>query len=156
IQLNPNYADAKRGRDEVRAALAAKQSPETRFTFAFNDFYLCKEGGNDAIAPCGRAIASGKYKGGDLATLYYGRGHAYRDRGDYDRAIADYSRAIDLEPKDERAIVARGKIYKTKGDNVRALNDFEAVLRINPDHTDARSSRDEIRSALAPRPAPYS
>jgi tetratricopeptide (TPR) repeat protein len=35
------------------------------------------------------------------AEAYYNRGIAWADKGDYDRGIADYTRAIELNPKAE-------------------------------------------------------
>ena len=42
---------------------------------------------------------------------YYNRGNAYSDKGDYDRAIADYTRAIEIEPDDSCVYYTRGDAY---------------------------------------------
>ena len=55
------------------------------------DVSKCSILGDEGIAACSRAIASGSHKGHDLAKLYQTRGMLYWDRKDYDRAIADHS-----------------------------------------------------------------
>lgn len=57
--------------------------------------------------------------------------------GDYDRAIADYTQAIRLDP-------GYANSYN-KGDFDRAVADYEVVLRINPDHVNAKQWLEEAR-----------
>ena len=52
------------------------------------------------IVACTQSINSGKWKGHNQAVNYNNRGNAYRRKGDNDRAIADYTQAISLDPKD--------------------------------------------------------
>ena len=40
---------------------------------------------------------------GLLASCYTNRGYAYDNKGDYDRAIADFTQAIRLDPNDADA-----------------------------------------------------
>mgnify|MGYP001595382467 CR=1 FL=1 len=40
----------------------------------------------------------------------------YYNKGDYDRAIADYTRAIELDPKDAITYSNRGIVYYNKGE----------------------------------------
>jgi tetratricopeptide (TPR) repeat protein len=47
-----------------------------------------------SIAECSTLIQSGQEGGNNLAKAYYGRGFAYAQKGDYDRAIQDYDQAI--------------------------------------------------------------
>jgi tetratricopeptide (TPR) repeat protein len=54
---------------------------------------------------------------------YRNRGDAYRLRGDIDRAISDYSKAIELNPNYAPAYNGRGRAYISKGDYVHAVAD---------------------------------
>ena len=60
------------------------------------------------------------------AEAFYGRAYAYDRKGDNDRAIADYTRAIELKPEFVAALYNRANIYAKKGDNDRALEGYEA------------------------------
>ena len=51
------------------------------------------------IGGCTASIQSGRWSGKALAWVYVSRGHAYDDKKNYDRAIADYNQAIQLDPK---------------------------------------------------------
>src|SRR5918995_3175925 len=50
------------------------------------------------IGGCTALIQSGSYAGRDLATVYVIRATAHQRKGDLDRAIEDYERAIKLDP----------------------------------------------------------
>jgi tetratricopeptide (TPR) repeat protein/protein involved in polysaccharide export with SLBB domain len=50
------------------------------------------------------------------ATDYFGRGNAWSEKGDHDKAIADFSEAIRLDPKHDRSFALRGYAYMVKGD----------------------------------------
>src|SRR5436305_2308473 len=76
------------------------------------DGRLCGTGPADTtISFCNFAIVSGKYKGRNLATLYYNRGNAHHARNDNSNAIADYDKAIELHPRYAAAYVNRGVSY---------------------------------------------
>jgi len=51
------------------------------------------------IKGCTSLIESGQWSGKYLAFAYNNRGNAYKVKGDFDRAIADYLEAIRLDPK---------------------------------------------------------
>ena len=63
------------------------------------------------------------------------RGNAYSDKCDFDRAIADYSEAIGLDPKYARAFNNRANAYRAKGDADRAAADHNEAIRIDPKST---------------------
>src|SRR5262252_5140913 len=51
------------------------------------------------------------------------RAEAYAFKGDIDRAISDYTKAIVLDPNYAPAYNGRGRAYVSKGDYVRAVDD---------------------------------
>jgi len=58
-----------------------------------------------------------------------------------DRAVADYNRAIWLNPKNANAVYNRGITYRDKGDLDRALVDFNTVIRLSPKDPDGYFGR---------------
>jgi len=52
-----------------------------------------------AISGCTAVNNSGKGGGRNLAVAYNNRGIAYRDKGDLDRALVDFSEAIEVDSK---------------------------------------------------------
>lgn len=63
---------------------------------------------------------------------YLASGRAWRKKGDRDRALAHYTKAIRLNPNHYWAYSDRGQIWRAKGDNDRAIADFSEVIRIDP------------------------
>ena len=59
----------------------------------------------------------------------------------YDRAIADFTQAIRLDPNDTKAYTERGSAYNAKGDNDRAIADFTQALRLNSNDVAAYNNR---------------
>jgi tetratricopeptide (TPR) repeat protein len=83
---------------------------------------------DDEIAACTRMIARHP---NDAAT-YVSRGAGYEQKGDPDRAIADYGQAIALDPNNVSAYHRRASIYSDKGDHDRAIADYDQVIRLDP------------------------
>jgi lipoprotein NlpI len=64
---------------------------------------------------------------------YRNRGNSYRDKGDLDRAIADYDRLIDLEPNNASYRASRGYVRFYKAEFPDAATDFLRVLETQDD-----------------------
>src|SRR5229473_4082095 len=64
-----------------------------------------------AIPACTRLIEAGGLAVEDRAVAYDSRGVAYWRKRDYDQAIANYDKAIELDPKFARAYMRRGASY---------------------------------------------
>jgi len=58
------------------------------------------------------------------------RAWAHLIAGEYDRAIADFTEAIRLDPKCGSAYRGRGNAYKEKGDSDKARADFDQAKRL--------------------------
>ena len=58
---------------------------------------------------------------GGTYTDYSGRGLAYAKRGEFDRAIASYDKAIETDPWNAEAYANRGYVYYAKGEYDRAV-----------------------------------
>ena len=64
------------------------------------------------------------------AEAYYNRGCSYVKQGDYDKAIADFTAAIQINPKAGNAFYARGYSYSQKGDKANANADFAQAKKL--------------------------
>ena len=68
-------------------------------------------------------------------------GEAYVSDHDYDRAITDYTKAIELDRKDALAYLNRGSAYYKKQDYDRAIADYTKAIKIDPKAADAYYGR---------------
>jgi tetratricopeptide (TPR) repeat protein len=66
---------------------------------------------------------------------------AYGEKGDFERAIKDYNKAIELNPEDADAYINRGNAYSGLTQYERALEDYNTVIELNPDYVDAYNNR---------------
>jgi tetratricopeptide (TPR) repeat protein len=64
------------------------------------------------------------------AQAYYNRGNCYLHKKDYDRALADFSKAIEINPNLGVAYNNRAFIYEKKGDTARAEADRKKYREI--------------------------
>jgi len=72
---------------------------------------------------------------------YVLRGVAYTDLGQYQRAIADYNKAIRLRPDYARAYSNRGSVYQALGQLQRAIKDYNQAIRLKPDYANTYYNR---------------
>ncbi len=75
------------------------------------------------------------------SVIYSNRGNAYSDKGDKDRAIQDYDKAIELNPQNADAFNNRGVVYRNKGDKDRAIQDYDKAIELNPQHAEVFYNR---------------
>jgi len=67
------------------------------------------------------------------ARAYYERALAYHSLDSLNKAIADYTLAIALNPKISRAYFNRGIAHATIGDMVKACNDWQKAASMGFD-----------------------
>ncbi len=87
---------------------------------------------------------------------YFKRGESKLAKGDMDGAIADYTKAINLNPRYEDAYGARGRADFLKGEMEGAIADCSKVIELNPEYSDAyllrglaRKAKGELDGAIA-------
>ena len=80
------------------------------------------------ISGCSAVIQAGQDSPKRLATAFNNRGVAYKVKGEYDRALEDYDRAILLNPSFANAYNNRGVIYRLKGEYDRAIKDYDEAI----------------------------
>jgi tetratricopeptide (TPR) repeat protein len=84
------------------------------------------------IAGCTRIIADRGESKRVRGIAHVGRGLAWINKGELDRAIADFTQAIRLNPKDALAYSNRGLTWADKGDFDRAIVDYTTAIRLAP------------------------
>lgn len=122
--------------------------------------WLKKQNYDKAIADCDEALkhishsekihilTEEEVAGGDSTQMVSARamalskrGDVWRDKGSYDKAIADYEEAIRLDPTFVFLRLNRGYAFELKHEYDKALADFEEVIRLNPKVNYPRSRR---------------
>ncbi len=69
-----------------------------------------------------------------LSYIYFKRGKTYFDKGDYDKAILEFTKVIEVDKDNADAYYYRAFSYCREGATVVALKDLQALMRVNPDH----------------------
>jgi tetratricopeptide (TPR) repeat protein len=93
------------------------------------------------IGGCTSVIQSGRENPPNLAKAFSQRGTAFFGKGDYRRAIQDYSQVINLEPNNPTAFDNRCWTRATLGLLQEALEDCDQSLRLRPNFQATLSSR---------------
>ena len=65
-------------------------------------------------------------------SLWLARGNEWRRDLKLDEAIADYTRATQLDPRYAPAFVARGNVWKQRRSFDRAIEEFSNLIRMDP------------------------
>ncbi len=82
------------------------------------------------------------------AMLAWRQGNGFFRRQDYDRAIVEYSRAIDLSPEFAQYRADRGDSYLDKLEYAKAIPDYTEAIRLNEGYSTAYNSRGYAYHAL--------
>jgi len=77
----------------------------------------------------------------DKAKQLINEGVARYEKGDLDGAIADYTKAIELDPRNAAAYNNRGAARKNKGDVDGAIADYDKAIELDPRYVRAYANR---------------
>ena len=77
----------------------------------------------------------------ESAVFYYNRGNDKGKRGDYYGAIADYTKAIEINPQFEKPYNNRGTAKDELKDYYGAIADYTKAIEINPNYKSAFKNR---------------
>jgi tetratricopeptide (TPR) repeat protein len=111
IRLNPNYKEA------------------------YNALGFVLEGVGDsaaALASYRRAIEISEQEGTRFAAPYVNLSDYYNRQNNFDLALENAKKAIELDPKSEKAYFEMTKTYRSLGDWSRAADALEHAVTINP------------------------
>jgi tetratricopeptide (TPR) repeat protein len=67
---------------------------------------------------------------------YCNRGECYGKKGEHAKAIADFTEAIRLDPKNADVYTKRGSCQVAKGEYGKAIADFTEAIRLDPKNAD--------------------
>ena len=96
-----------------------------------DDWRLCRASDfSKGVPACTRLINNAKLGKTDRADAYFERGGFATN--DIDSAIADYTKAIDLDPGLAKAYNSRGNRYYGKADFGKAVADYTKAIEIQP------------------------
>jgi tetratricopeptide (TPR) repeat protein len=85
---------------------------------------------DERIEACSAVITA--QHGRSAAIAYNFRAVAWHDKYDLDRALADYSQAVRLDPNYANAFNNRGIAWQANGDLDRAIADHSEAIRLDP------------------------
>lgn len=88
-----------------------------------------------SIKACTRLIEFAGLDRPELAKTYYVRGGEWATQGNHDRAVADFTMAIELDPQLPGVYYNRALSFSEKGEHERAIADYDAALKAAPKDT---------------------
>jgi len=109
----------------AKAQPPAQPAPQRQPDPQFDETICSRSNLRDALNVCTRLIDAGRTE------FYFRRAQIYFRNGDYDRAIADLSAFIQLNPNSVRALNDRALSYERKGEYDRAIADYSEVIRLD-------------------------
>lgn len=81
------------------------------------------------------------------ASLLAMRGEAWREKADYEKAIADYLKAIRVDPGKASLYTALARVRIDAADTDDALEDCESAIELDPEDATSYQIRGEVRIA---------
>jgi tetratricopeptide (TPR) repeat protein len=96
------------------------------------DLTSCTAAKNRAAAnACTRVLDSGRLPREQMYIGYFNRGTAFRRAGDFDKAVSDFTKVLELKPGFARAYEARGMAEDDRGNRDKALADLNEAINLD-------------------------
>jgi tetratricopeptide (TPR) repeat protein len=145
IELNDKLAIAYKNRGEAKQAKGdtAGAKDDLKRAGELDPELISKEAVADSSSNRPPAATTASPSKGNLkkAEAYYESGLKKQNEGDLDGALADYTRAIQLNPNYTEAHNNRGNIKGAKGDREGAIADFDRAIGLDPKHKTSYNNR---------------
>ena len=96
---------------------------------------VCRQPQRDpaaAVRACTRLITQRRAPRKVRASYHFERGRAWAAQKRYGKAVADLSKAIDLDPDNAAAHYVRGVVWDDMGEYDKAIADYTRVIAFNP------------------------
>ena len=77
----------------------------------------------------------------DSAEAYFSRGVLHVENGNYDEAIVDFTKSIELNQNNPDVYNHRGNAHYDKEDFESAAADYSAAIEVDPNYVKAYSNR---------------
>lgn len=84
----------------------------------------------------------------NFVQAYYNRGYCSYLLDQFNRALADFSTVISLDPFNDKAFFMKGSIQEGQGDLVSALENYRQAVKINPDFREASDAVKELSAKV--------
>jgi serine/threonine protein kinase/tetratricopeptide (TPR) repeat protein len=131
--------------DRRYLTLVIEADPEVVWAYCQRAFYFVTRNEDNAIADCSKAIALLP----NNPLLRHRRAQMYRRAKKWDLAVADYTRAVELNPKDSNTWNERGIAYFDGFGNAEAaIRDYSEAIELAPRVADYWSNRGTARNRL--------
>ncbi|NET62626.1 MAG: tetratricopeptide repeat protein [Symploca sp. SIO2E6] len=78
------------------------------------------------------------------AQAYYNRGVAYSDRGELDKAITDFTQALEINPEDADVYYNRGIAYSKLVDKQKGIQDFQKAAKLYAERGDTANQQEVL------------
>jgi tetratricopeptide (TPR) repeat protein len=111
---------------------------------AATDAETCRDNQTEATArltACNAVVADDKVTGRPKAFAHWYVGDTLMKKRDYDRALAIFNKALEIEPDSAIVLNSRGFAYANKGDEAHALADYELALQKRPNYSPPYNNR---------------
>ena len=82
------------------------------------------------------------------AEEYFKRAFDKVENGDYYGGIADYTKAIELNPNDADAYYNRGNAKRKLEDHYGAISDYTKAIELKPDYVSAYNNRGVAKESI--------
>lgn len=123
-----------------------KNSDYPQFYLTHGKILIHKDKYEDAITDLNRALDLTQGSNNKFLEnkIYVNRGAAYQKLFNYDAALNDYSKAIELNDNNPNVFLYRGYLYYQTNEYEEALHDFNIVIEIDPENPFAYYNRGMI------------
>ncbi len=109
-------------------------------TYSFCSFRVNGEDlGHEAVEQC--------FRDTEEANDFRNQGSDNEQMGNFEQAITNFSKAIELRPQNKSLYISRATNYWRLQDNTKALEDLERALTLDPDYANAYNIRANVHTS---------